>query len=139
MKYLNTYNNVYYWIENGVVYYGTSDIKFESHFTTNDIAEMVESGEMVEVIDATPNEFKAAVEAIAQNGINPRFAAWCVDTGNHHTAIGMQRGASYMSWISDRKMQYADKYPEKLSPALGSGVILDQEHFTSFIVSGEWM
>lgn len=47
------------------------------------------------------------------------------------------RNARYMAWIADRKAQYKERYAHMLIG--GNLTISNQDHFTNFIVSGEWL
>ncbi|QVW27776.1 hypothetical protein [Hafnia phage Pocis76] len=140
MKYRNTLNNIEYYIENGVVMMGKDGVYMESAMMSVALFnDMVRDGDLVPVIsekesfEAKVNYYKSAINP----DTNIRFIAYCCATNDKKT--GTELMVDYIGWISDRKRDYADKHPEMLHPLLGSGVIVDQDHFTKFIVSGEWM
>lgn len=138
MKYLNTLNGVVYHIENGDLMMSKGGVTINATMEIDTFNAMVRDGEMVQVSDK--EAFTARVKEIysSMRGTNIRYIAYCVDTGVNIkcNTKGMHH---FMNWIADRNRDYADKHPEMLHPALGSGVIVDQNHFTKFIVSGEWM
>lgn len=140
MKYLNTLSGLIYWLENGDLMMSKGNITMKATMEMDVFNAMIRDGEMVPVCEKCE---KAAFEARVKgykatiSDVNIRFIAYCVATNTKQT--GSELMAGFMNWIADRKSDYASKHPEMLYPALGSGVIIDQEHFTNFIVSGEWM
>lgn len=89
----------------------------------------------------TAEQFKTEVEEIKKNHpeLNVRFVAFCVHSGYDFMSI-QKFGPKLFAWISDRKRDYEEIYPYMTSPQhVGGCVILDQEHFSDFIVSGEWI
>lgn len=78
--------------------------------------------------------FKKAVmdEYMKDWSQNIRYVAFMVDTGI--TQKGARYMAQYMGWIAARRKQYAEKYPENMA----GDFVRNQEHFTTFITSGEW-
>lgn len=138
MKYQNTYNGLMYWIENGVVVYGTDEVQKVSDFTVEDIQNMVASGEMIPT-----TEFKEKV--LAAKARTPeyqlRFLAFVTDKeGEAFNGNVAARNAAFMAWISERKAEYVEAHGEKVKKDYCTGIytILDSDHFTDFIVSGLW-
>lgn len=92
-------------------------------------------------MNMTAEQFKTEVEEIKKNhtDLNVRFVAFCVHSGYDFMAI-QKFGPKLLSWIIDRKRDYEERYPCMTAPQpVGGCVILDQDHFSDFIVSGEWI
>jgi len=68
----------------------------------------------------------------ARYGVQHRFAAMMVHTGDDTLT---RRGADMVAFISDRKADYKRAHPDMLT---GGGTIIDQDHFTDFIILGLW-
>lgn len=138
MKYKNTYNGLLYWIENGLVIYGTDEVQKVSGFTPEDIEAMVKDGKMIPI-----TEFREMVmaEKARQPQYQLRYLAFVVDKGGDafkgNTAV---RNAAFMAWISDIKKVYVERNGHKVKTDYHTGehIIIDSEHFTDFIISGEW-
>ncbi|UTQ80591.1 hypothetical protein Motto_57 [Pseudomonas phage Motto] len=132
MKYTNTYNGLTYWIENGVIYYGNSDITSKARMDLEMFNRMIELGTMVPVKPKVnrDNFFSLVEQAMLENqGFQIRFVAFIAHMGFNYVYSGTvaQRNSRFMSWIADRKADY------------GQDTITDQDDFTRFIVSGEWL
>ncbi|QHR66219.1 hypothetical protein XNMGNQLM_CDS0110 [Escherichia phage MIZ6] len=80
---------------------------------------------------------------------NLRAAAFMVDKGfNMASSDGVPYFApTFVGWMTDRKRDYTKAYPHmvlskiitKVYPHMVlNDVITDHDHFTNFIVSGEW-
>lgn len=134
MKYLNTLSGLIYWLENGDLMMSKGNITMKATMEMDVFNAMVRDGEMIPTPVLDKEAFVREVKGLCEKNpeINARYNAFVVATGS-------SKGYEFMNWISDRLRDYASKHPEMLYPALGSGVIIDQEHFTNFIVSGEWM
>lgn len=139
MKYRNKLSNVEYFIENGVVMIGRDGVSMKSHMSVAMFKDMVRCGYLVPM-HSEKESFTAKVKEIYKNmrGMNIRYIAYCVDTGIS-VKCNTKGMSDFMHWISDRKRDYMERYPETLILSVGGGVIADQKHFTNFIVSGEWM
>lgn len=88
--------------------------------------------------------FRELVEKtkIENPGLQIRFVAFIAHLGFEYVYSGTvaQRNARFMAWIANRKADYSVTHPDKVSAcSIGGVVIIDHDHFTDFIVSGEWM
>lgn len=76
------------------------------------------------------------------HGLQIRFVAFIAHLGFKDAYSGnvASRNARFMGWIAMRKADYAVAHQDKVSAcSIGGVVILDQDDFTDFIVSGEWI
>lgn len=71
-------------------------------------------------------------------GYQDRFVAFVANIGFEGAYRGTvaARNARFMAWITIRKSQYIAAYPAFITGGVG---IVSQEHFTDFIISGEWL
>lgn len=74
----------------------------------------------------------SAYEAVVQFSVQPRFAAMMAHTLRWNIN---RRGADMVAFISDRKADYKASHPEMLT---SDNTIVNQQHFTDYIMSGAW-
>lgn len=95
--------------------------------------------EYLDLIDsiAKENEMVDFAEQVAKvaedDGVQLRYAAFMVSTCDRSVK---GRGAEFMSFISDVKALYMRAHPEQI---YCGGHIGCHDHFTSYIISGEWL
>lgn len=66
-----------------------------------------------------------------------RFLAYVVHKGGFAFAGNvLERKHAFVNWIADRKAQYKIAHPGYI---IGGDTIANQDHFTDFILSGEWL
>lgn len=86
------------------------------------------------VADGCTEQFAEKVMTVAEaDGVQLRYAAFMVAT-NYRGVKG--RGAEFMGFISDVKALYVKAHPDQI---YCGGHIGCHDHFTSYIVSGEWL
>ncbi|HBC5494015.1 TPA: hypothetical protein KEU76_005130 [Klebsiella oxytoca] len=73
-----------------------------------------------------------AYEAAVQFSVQQRFAAMM--THPHNWNVN-RRGADMIAFISDRKADYKAAFPDMLT---SDNTVVNQQHFTDFIMSGVW-
>lgn len=79
-------------------------------------------------------EFAENVTEVADaDGVQLRYAAFMVAT---HSRTVKGRGAEFMAFISDVKALYMRAHPDQI---YCGGHIGCHDHFTSYIISGEWL
>ncbi|NPE57288.1 hypothetical protein HLB25_21370 [Dickeya dadantii] len=81
----------------------------------------------------TNEEYSAcAYEAAVQFNVTQQFAAMMTHTGKWNVN---RRGADMVDFISARKADYKAAHPEMLT---SGDTIINERHFTDFIMSGVW-
>lgn len=86
------------------------------------------------VADGCTEQFADKVMTVAEeDGVQLRYATFMVATGSRSVK---GRGAEFMGFISDVKALYMRAHPEQI---YCGGHIGCHDHFTSYIVSGEWL
>lgn len=139
-KYVNPINGMLYWYEDGKIMYckeGHEVVK-QSMMRVREFNDYVEGGFFVLNEEPEVSAADAIRAAVAANpDVNPRWVAF--DSATKTTKTGSAKNAEFMCWMADRLKDYASKYPEMLTFALGGNVVLDQAHLTNFIINGEWM
>ena len=137
MKFRSEINGHTYWISGDKVMVSNGEVVHASHMDIETFNNAVAEGSMTE-IKMTKDSFwhLVQVEKAANPGYNIRFLAFTVHKqGEAFKGNVINRKAAFMGWIADRKADYRAAYPEMLA----SDSIVDQDHFTGFIVSGDWM
>lgn len=76
-------------------------------------------------------------------GLQIRFVAFIAHLGFKEAYAGnvASRNARFMGWMHDRKADYVAtrRYNVQKNYCTGGYTILDQDDFTDFIISGEWI
>ena len=144
MKYTNKYNGLTYFIENGVVMFGSDGLFMESSGGVSGFNSMIELGELVPVKPTRENFRDLVNEAKKDNpGLQIRFVAFIAHLGFEKAYAGnvASRNARFMSWINDRRNDYVRLRGHMVQKDYCTGyvTILDHDDFTDFIVSGEWL
>lgn len=144
MKYTNKYNGHTYFIESGVVMFGSDGLFMESSSSVSDFNRMIELGELVPVKPTRENFRDLVNEAKKDNpGLQIRFVAFIAHIGFKEAYAGTvaQRNARFIRWMTDRKADYVRLrgHMVKNDYCTGYHSILDHDDFTDFIVSGEWL
>lgn len=137
MRYLNTFNGHYYYMKDGVVMVSNGECEHKSHFDIDGFNSAIADGVLVPM-EVNEDNFETLVhlEKIANPVYNIRFLAFVVHQGKQ-AWIGnvIERKHEFVNWIADRKKEYREAFPQFLV----SDSIVDQDHFTGFIVSGVWL
>lgn len=141
MKYTNTYNGHTYWISEGKVKVSNGEIVRTSNMDIPTFNAMIFNGDMV-AIEVNKENFTRLVNVAKAESPNHnvRFLAFVEHMGKDAwQGTTSARMARFMAWIDDRKADYEKAYPGATNPGIGGSSIINQDHFTNFIVGGEWI
>lgn len=121
---------------NRFIFSGSYDAEELAEATANRNAMVQQYLDLIDSI-AKENEmvdFAEKVTEVAEaDGVQLRYAAFMVATSSR-TVKG--RGAEFMGFISDVKALYMRVHPDQI---YCGGHIGCHDHFTSYIISGEWL
>lgn len=137
MRYLNTFNGHYYYMKDGAIMVSNGECEHKSNFDLKGFESAIADGVMVPM-EVNEDNFETLVhlEKIANPGYNIRFLAFVVHQGRKAWKGNViERKHEFVNWIADRKKDYREAFPQHLV----SDSIVDQAHFTGFIVSGAWL